>query len=57
MIRKGFAFAARDRAGKPIFPEYTKAEYEARQAKAGIWANAYFKHPYGERYRTNPSTN
>ncbi len=57
LIRKGFAFASRDRAGKPIFPEYAKAEDAARQAKAGLWANSYFKHPYGERYRTNPSTN
>lgn len=57
MIRQGFAFAARDRAGKPIFPEYAKAEDEARLAKAGIWANSYFTHPYGEHYRTNPSTN
>lgn len=57
LIRKGFAFASRDRAGKPVFPEYAKAEDEARQAKAGIWANTLFKHPYGERYRTNPSTN
>lgn len=57
MIKKGLAFAARDRAGKPIFPEYAKAEDEARLSKAGIWANAYFKHPYGERYRANPTTN
>ncbi|ESZ11043.1 nuclease [Mesorhizobium sp. L48C026A00] len=57
MIRKGFAFAARDRAGKPIFPEYEKAEEDARRSKAGIWGNSYFTHPYGERYRTNPSTN
>ncbi|MFA1676870.1 thermonuclease family protein [Rhizobium mongolense] len=55
MIEKGLAFAARDRAGKPIFPEYAKAEDEARLAKTGIWANPYFKHPYGERYRANPS--
>ncbi|WFS69587.1 nuclease (plasmid) [Agrobacterium leguminum] len=55
MIRKGVVFAARDRAGRPIFPEYAKAEDEARLAKTGIWANPYFKHPYGERYRANPT--
>ncbi|OHV80287.1 thermonuclease family protein [Ensifer sp. LCM 4579] len=57
VIKKGLAFAARDRAGKPIFPEYAKAEDAARLSKAGIWANQYFKHPYGERYRANPTTN
>ncbi|MET3595101.1 hypothetical protein ABID26_004513 [Mesorhizobium shonense] len=57
LIKKGIAFAARDRSGKPIFPEYARAEDEARQAKAGIWDNAYFRHPYGERYRRNSSTN
>ncbi|PJR12806.1 thermonuclease family protein [Sinorhizobium meliloti] len=57
MIKKGLVFAARDRAGKPIFPEYAKAEDEARLSKAGIWANPHFKHPYGERYRANPTTN
>ena len=57
LISKGLAFAARDRAGRPIFPEYVKTENAARSARAGIWANAHFVHPYGERYRANPSTN
>lgn len=56
LIKRGLAFAARDRSGKPIFPEYARAEDQARQAKAGVWGNAYFRHPYGERFLTNPST-
>jgi hypothetical protein len=55
LIRKGMAFAARDGAGRPIFPEYARAEEEARREKAGIWANSRFVHPYGERYRANPT--
>ncbi|MFC0808935.1 thermonuclease family protein [Ensifer sp. P24N7] len=57
MIEQGLAFAARDRAGNPVFPEYAKAENEARLSKVGIWANQYFRHPYGERYRANPTMN
>jgi hypothetical protein len=55
LISKGVAFAFRDRAGQPIFPEYARAEEVARGAKAGIWASAHFFHPYGERYRANPT--
>jgi|SRR5690606_9350214 len=57
MIRKGVAFAARDRSGNPVFPEYALAEIEASKAKAGIWANAYFSHPYGDRFRNSSSMN
>ncbi|WP_245423051.1 thermonuclease family protein [Neorhizobium huautlense] len=57
LITKGVAFAARDRTGRAVFPEYAQAERRAQMAKAGIWANARFTHPYGERYRANPSTN
>ncbi|AGS25137.1 nuclease SNase-like protein (plasmid) [Rhizobium etli bv. mimosae str. Mim1] len=57
LISKGVAFAARDRAGRPVFPEYAQAETRAQKAKAGIWADAHFTHPYGERYRANPSMN
>lgn len=54
LISRGVAFAFRDRAGQPIFPEYARAEQVARGTKAGIWASAHFLHPYGERYRANP---
>lgn len=57
LISRGLAFAARDGAGVPVFPEYAKAEEQARRAKAGIWANAYFVHPYGARYRADLATN
>ncbi|MGV1794339.1 thermonuclease family protein [Rhizobium sp. A37_96] len=57
LIAKGLAFAARDRAGRAIFPEYAQAEENAKRTKTGIWANAHFTHPYGERYRANPSMN
>ncbi|CDZ40278.1 Micrococcal nuclease-like nuclease [Neorhizobium galegae bv. officinalis] len=57
LIRKGFVFAARDRAGRPVFPEYLQAEEAARGKQAGIWANGQFTHPYGERFPVNSSTN
>jgi len=57
LIAKGLAFAARDRTGRAIFPEYTQAEEKAHRAGIGIWANSHFTHPYGERYRAGPSTN
>jgi hypothetical protein len=57
LITKGVAFASRDRTGRAVFPEYAQAETRAQKAKAGIWANAHFTHPYGERYRVNPSVN
>jgi len=57
LIAKGLAFAARDRAGRAIFPEYAQSEESAKRTKTGIWANAHFTHPYGERYRATPSMN
>ena len=57
LIAKGLAFAARDRAGRAVFPEYVAAEESAKTTKTGLWANAHFTHPYGERYRANPSMN
>lgn len=57
LIARGLAFAARDRTGRAVFPEYTQAEEKAHRAGTGIWANAHFTHPYGERYRASPSTN
>jgi len=57
LIRKGLAFAARDRAGRPVFPEYLQAEEAARSERAGIWASDQFAHPNGERYPVNSSTN
>lgn len=57
LISKGFAFAARDRAGRAVFPEYLQVEEDAHRKRSGIWANDRFVHPYGERYRANPSTN
>jgi hypothetical protein len=57
LISTGVAFAARDRTGRALFPEYEQAEELAQKARAGIWANAQFLHPYGERYRANPSVN
>ena len=57
LISTGVAFAARDRPGRPLFPEYAQAEEIAQMARAGIWANPQFLHPYGERYRANPSMN
>ncbi|MEN0117795.1 MAG: nuclease [Agrobacterium cavarae] len=57
LISTGVAFATRDRSGRALFPEYAQAEEVAQKAKAGIWASAHFTHPYGERYRANPSTN
>ncbi|KJF65468.1 nuclease [Rhizobium nepotum] len=55
LISKGVAFAFRDSAGHPAFPEYAQMENVARANKAGIWASAHFFHPYGERYRANPT--
>ncbi|QWW72506.1 thermonuclease family protein [Rhizobium sp. WYJ-E13] len=57
LIAKGLAFAARDHSGRAIFPEYAQAEESAKRTRTGIWANAHFTHPYGERYRANPSMN
>ncbi|MFW8583914.1 hypothetical protein ACOJBM_00180 [Rhizobium beringeri] len=58
LIARGLAFAARNRAGRAVFPEYAEAEESAQRARAGIWANAHFTHPFGERrYRGNRSTN
>ncbi|WP_246799953.1 thermonuclease family protein [Rhizobium indicum] len=57
LIRKGLAFAARDRAGRPVFPEYLQAEEAAHSERAGIWASDQFAHPNGERYPVNSSTN
>lgn len=57
LIGTGVAFAARDRTGRALFPEYAQAEEVAQRARAGIWANPQFLHPYGERYRANPSMN
>lgn len=55
LISKGVAFAFRDSAGRPAFPEYAQMENVTRTNKAGIWASAHFFHPYGERYRANPT--
>lgn len=55
LISRGVAFASRDAGGRPIFPEYARAEDAARDARLGIWANASFVHPYGDRYRANPT--
>ncbi|MBB3649195.1 hypothetical protein FHX14_005429 [Rhizobium sp. BK619] len=57
LISKGLAFAARDRTGRPVFPEYLEAEEVARGEQIGIWANDQFAHPDGERTPINPSTN
>lgn len=57
LISTGVAFAARDRSGRALFAEYAQAEEVAQKARAGIWANPQFVHPYGERYRSNPSVN
>ncbi|MGP4693819.1 nuclease [Agrobacterium cavarae] len=57
LISTGVAFAARDRSGRPLFPEYAQAEEVAQRARVGIWANPQFLNPYGERYRANPSMN
>ncbi|MBY5774845.1 nuclease [Rhizobium leguminosarum] len=57
LIARGLAFAARDRAGRAIFADYAQTEVSAKRMKTGIWANAHFNHPYGERYRANPSMN
>jgi hypothetical protein len=53
LIRRGLAFAARAPNGAAIFPEYAVAEAAAAKAKVGIWSNASFPHPYGERFRQN----
>ncbi|MDR6820380.1 endonuclease YncB(thermonuclease family) [Neorhizobium sp. 2083] len=53
LIAKGVAFASRDGAGRPVFPEYARAEGAARSSRAGIWANDHFAHPYDERFRAN----
>ncbi|CDZ34199.1 Micrococcal nuclease-like nuclease [Neorhizobium galegae bv. officinalis] len=55
LIIRGVAFASRDGSGRPRFPEYARAEEAARNARAGIWANAHFAHPCGERYHANPT--
>lgn len=53
LVRHGLAFAARASNGAALFPEYAAAEDAASKARAGIWSNASFQHPYGERYRQN----
>ena len=53
LIRRGLAFAARTPNGTALFPEYAVAEATAAKAHLGIWSNASFQHPYGERYRQN----
>jgi endonuclease YncB( thermonuclease family) len=49
MIGQGFAFAsfAKDGdAAKPVYMPYMVAELGAKQARAGLWASAFFPHPY-----------
>ena len=53
LIRQGFAFAARSPNGEALFLEYAAAEADAAKARAGIWANPTFAHPYGERFKAN----
>ncbi|MGO7758313.1 nuclease [Rhizobium ruizarguesonis] len=57
LISKGLAFAARDRTGRPVFPEYLEAEEVASGEQIGIWASDQFAHLDGERTPINPSTN
>ena len=54
LIAKGMAIASRDGAGRPLFPEYARAEDAAQSERAGMWANDHFAHPYDERFRANP---
>ena len=52
MITQGFAFAsfAKDNdTEKPVYMPYLIAELSAKQARAGLWANASFPHPYAAR--------
>ncbi len=51
LIRRGLAFPTRAPDGTALFPEYAAAEAAASKAHVGIWSNASFQHPYGERYR------
>ena len=45
LVSQGFAFAALDAKGLPVFPAYSVAEQDARARKAGLWQFSDVKHP------------
>ena len=45
IVSQGFAFAALDSNGMPVFPAYAVAEQEARSRKAGLWQFKDVQHP------------
>ncbi len=45
MIGSGFAFAALDVQGRPLYPAYGLTEQEARGQRAGLWAFEDVQHP------------
>lgn len=45
MVSQGFAFAALDKNGMPVFPAYAVAEQDARTRSAGLWQFKDVQHP------------
>lgn len=45
IVTQGFAFAALNENGMPVFPAYAVAEQEARSRKAGLWQFSDVQHP------------
>lgn len=45
MVSQGFAFAALDASGLPVFPAYSVAEQDARARNAGLWQFSDVTHP------------
>jgi endonuclease YncB( thermonuclease family) len=45
LVSQGFAFAALDAQGLPVFPAYAVAEQHARARNAGLWQFSDVTHP------------
>ncbi|WP_107678021.1 thermonuclease family protein [Agrobacterium sp. LAD9] len=45
MVSQGFAFAALDAQGFPVFPAYSVAEQDARARNSGLWQFSDVTHP------------
>lgn len=45
LIQQGFAFAALDQDGRPVYPPYFLAETVAANSAKGLWSYTDFPHP------------
>lgn len=45
LITSGFAFAALNQSGMPVYPQYAVAEQQARNEGAGLWKFKDVQHP------------